>query len=249
MKNECVGSGALFDTSLGEYSLLKRYLATCCPPSQCAPEDPSDLVLEGGPKLDGCSGGFEDPSGGRQVTSSGQGHHAGYRSPETGSPNVETAGNQASYEDSSTESFCEEKRVKTRRKTAPYRTPFPLCSSSRSTAAFRDDDRTARFVAEQAYASRPVRSEITALCERRQDVPMKSPSAVMNADAGSAWNYKSFQVQQWLNQASQYFANHEEGVPGNAPQGDARDAAESSTSSEYFEAEPTTDTFAHSSQQ
>ncbi|KAL1438306.1 hypothetical protein MTO96_048378 [Rhipicephalus appendiculatus] len=91
------------------------------------------------------------------------------RTPETGSPNVETAGNQASYEDSSTESFCEEKRVKTRRKTAPYRTPFPLCSSSRSTAALyntkaikknwnermamafvpidanRDDDRTARF--------------------------------------------------------------------------------------------------------
>ncbi|KAH7953926.1 hypothetical protein HPB49_014169 [Dermacentor silvarum] len=273
VKNECVGSGAAFDTSFGDYSLLNRYLATCCPPVQCAPEEPCDLVLKGRPESERNSADLEDPAG-CQLASPGQERRMRSRSPETYSPNVETAGNQASYEDSSTTSFSEEKRVKMRRKTAPYRTPFPLCSSSRSTAAFRyntkaikknwnqrmaaafvptdaarDEGRTARFVGEQAYVSRPVRSETAALCEREEDVPKRSPSAVVNPDAGSFWNYKSCQVQQWLNQAAQYFRNYEEGMPENPPQGTANEPAESSTSSEYYEAEPTTDTVLHSSQQ
>ncbi|XP_070391515.1 microtubule-associated protein futsch-like isoform X2 [Dermacentor albipictus] len=273
VKNECIGSGAAFDTSFGDYSLLTRYLATCCPTVQCAAEVLCDVVQKDTLKSERHSADLEEPAC-CQLASPDQERRTRSRSPESYSPNVETGGNQASYEDSSTASFSEEKRVKMRRKTAPYRTPFPLCSSSRSTAAFRyntkaikknwsqrmasafvptdaerDEDRTARFVAEQAHVSRPVRSETAALREREEDVPKRSPSAVVNPDAGSFWNYKSCQVQQWLNQAAQYFTNYEEGMPANPPQGTANEPAESSTSSEYYEAEPTTDAFLPSSQQ
>ncbi|XP_077519449.1 uncharacterized protein LOC144129296 [Amblyomma americanum] len=280
VNNEGVGSGARFDTSLPEYSLLNRFLETCSVAADCIPKDQASVGgLSDYPKQQGASPSVTaiGESVQRRVTSSEREQQIiGLPSPETGSPNVDTVGNQASFEDSASTSFCGEKRVKAMRKTAPYRTPFPLCSSSRSTAAFRYKTRAIKknwkhrmaavskpadetadfgpmqyFMADQAHATRSVMSEALVPPDHEEnDVQRMSASALPNTEAGNFWSSRSFHVQQWLNQAAQFFTNYEEGMrTAEEPQAVVSEPAETSTSSEYYEAEPTTDTFAHSSQQ
>ncbi|XP_064465226.1 uncharacterized protein LOC135396207 isoform X2 [Ornithodoros turicata] len=125
------------------------------------------------------------------------------RQSEIFSPNTATTiAEQASFEDSSS-SGPPKSLKKTLRKTAPYRTPFPLCSSSRSSAVAPISLRMLRRTNSTEYMTSSMtqgRSRIGHSVEEEKPLK-KCVSALSYLEKNRLWKPDSLPFQQWLNAA------------------------------------------------
>ncbi|XP_064465236.1 uncharacterized protein LOC135376657 isoform X1 [Ornithodoros turicata] len=119
------------------------------------------------------------------------------------SPNgATTIAEQASFEDSSS-SGPPKSLKKTLRKTAPYRTPFPLCSSSRSSAVAPISLRMLRRTNSTEYMTPSMtqgRSRIGNSVEEEKPLK-KCVSALSYLEKNRLWKPDSLPFQRWLNAA------------------------------------------------
>lgn len=144
------------------------------------------------------------------------------------------------------------------RRTAPYRTPFPLCSSSCSTPAVRQGlkgfvhpretrrgpsstDYATPSVTHIPFTGRQTRSHFNLVPESEQGSLKRGVSALSYLDRNQLWNQNALPFEHWLSAATRASLRAVEGDGASTHDASRRsssipDDAEQTESSEYYEA-------------